>query len=149
MNIPEASASTTVCKGRERTCAHCGAVYQSPRASRYCSNACRCRAKRGYSPKPSAPTGTASFTVIGRMLLKLGMVGLIGPAMVYGLTVPADYALAELRLIMNRKGWGQLSEPEFTSALKTDGIRRFTSDSPEATARKRLQARQRVATARL
>jgi hypothetical protein len=76
------------------------------------------------------------------------MAGSIGPATALGLTVPRDYAVAELRLIFDRKGWGQLSDAEFDAALSADGIRSYSTDSPEALDRKRLQARQRVATAR-
>lgn len=80
MSFPEASASTTALRGRERTCAQCGAVYRSPRSSTYCGNACRCRAKRGYSPKVTAPVGAAGLSVVGKALLRLGMAGSIGPA---------------------------------------------------------------------
>lgn len=146
MTHSEATASTPALRGRERACAQCGAMYRSPRASLYCSNACRCRAKRGLSPKACAPTGTATFSPIGRLLLKLGFAGPIGRGGVYGLTVPADYALAEMRLVFDRKGWGQVTDGEFAAALSADGIRRFSSDSPEAADRARLLARQRAAT---
>lgn len=148
MNSSEASASTTAPRGRERTCAQCGTIYRSLRPSRFCSNACRCRAKRGYSPKVTAPSGAARLSVIGKALLRLDMAGPIGPVTALGLTVPRDHALAELRLIFDRKGWGLLSDAEFDAALSADGIRSYGTDSPEALDRKRLQARQRVATAR-
>lgn len=138
--------------GRERTCTQCGAVYRSPRKSHYCSNACRMKAKRGRSPAPGARPGQppeASFTIIGRLLVRLGFAGPIGPSNLYGLTVPASHALTELQLAFDRNGWGHLSESEFNAALSADGIRRYATDSPEAVERKRLQARQRVATARL
>ena len=138
--------------GRERNCTQCGAVYRSPRKSSYCSNACRMKAKRGRSPAPGARPGQppeASFTPIGRLLVRLGFVGPIGPSTLYGLTVPSSHARAELQLAFDRNGWGHLSESEFNAALSADGIRRYTTDSPETIERKRLQARQRVATARL
>lgn len=136
--------------GRERTCAQCGTLYRSPRAnSRYCSNACRCKAKRGKSPKLTAPIGTAGFSIIGKLLLRLNMAGPIGPATVYGLTVARIHALAELRLLFDRKGWGHLTDAEFDAAMSADGIRAYSTDSPKAIERKRLQARQRVAAARL
>lgn len=69
--------------------------------------------------------------------------------MVYALTVPADYALNEARMIFDLKGWGQLSEAEFRAVLKADGIQGYSTDSAEAVERKRLQARHRAAAARL
>lgn len=101
------------------------------------------KAKRGTPPKGAA------LSIIGKALLRLDMAGPIGPASALGLTVPRDHALAELRLIFNRKGWGHLSDAEFNAALSADGIQRYSTDSPEAVLRKRLQGRQRIATARL
>lgn len=132
--------------GRERTCIQCGSTYRSPRNnSRYCSNACRCRAKRGYSPKASASSGTDGFSVIGKLLLRLNLAGPISQAAkLFGLTVDEGSALAELQQLFNRKGWGFLSEHEFRQALAADGIRRWRSTSPEAAERNRWQTRQRV-----
>lgn len=131
-------------KGRERPCVQCGTVYRSPRKSSYCSNACRMKAKRGKSPKPGARPGLppeASFTPIGRLLVRLGYAGPTGPEAVYGLTVPASHALAELQAIFDGKGWGLLSDSEFHAALSADGIRRYNADRPETIERKRLLAR--------
>lgn len=141
----ETSSTAPANKGRERTCAQCGTVYRSPRQSRYCGNACRTKAKRGAAPK----TAERPLSVISKALRKLGMIGPIGPADVLGLTVPRVHALEELSYIFQRRGWGYISPTEFDEALRTDGIRSYSADSPETTDRKRLQARQRVATARL
>ena len=100
------------------------------------------KAKRGTAPKATA------LSVIGKALMRLGMAGPIGPATVLGLTVPRGHALAELQMIFNRKGWGWIVEAEFDAALAADGIARYNMDSPEASERRRLLARQRAATAR-
>lgn len=132
--------------GRERICTQCSAVYRSPRKSSYCSNACRMKAKRGVVPKAGPK---AAMTVICKALLNLGMIGPIGPVTRLGLLIPRAAALDELSYIFNRKGWGFISAEEFDAALRADSISQYSTDSPEAIERKRLQARQRVATARL
>lgn len=133
--------------GRERTCTQCGATYRSQRnSSRYCSNACRLKAKRGAAPKPDPKAGPAGFSVITKALLIAGYVGLISPAKAapaYALTVPFEHALDELSFQFNRKGWGYVSREEFTEALRRDGIQGFTVRSPEAAERKLWQDRQR------
>jgi len=100
------------------------------------------KAKRGTVPKG------AGLSIIGKALLRLDMAGPIGPVTALGLTVPRDYALVELRLIFDRKGWGQLSDAEFDASLSADRIARYNTDSPEAASRKLLLGRQRVAIAR-
>lgn len=137
--------------GRERTCTQCGAMYRSPRnSSRYCSNACRMKAKRGTAPTGGPKAGPDGFSIITKALLIAGFVGRIGPtssrskdASSYALLVPFEHALDELSFQFNRKGWGYVSRDEFAAALRADGIRGFGTRSPEATERKHWQDRQR------
>lgn len=104
--------------GQERHCQHCGKAYHSPRASSlYCGNACRVAAHREAKKKPN-PEGS----LILRALVRLGMAGRSGPSE-WALTVPRSVAFEELALIFNRKGWGSLSEGEFSAALSADGVR--------------------------
>ena len=73
MNTPQ---NTPVRVGRERTCTQCGATYRSPRnSSRYCSNVCRMKAKRGTAPKADPAAGPDGFSVITKSLLVAGFVG--------------------------------------------------------------------------
>ena len=137
--------------GRERTCTQCGATYRSPRnSSRYCSNACRMKAKRGTAPTGGPRAGPDGFTIITKALLIAGFVGKVGPtssrsneAPSYAVLVPFEHALDELSFQFNRKGWGYVSRDEFSEALKADGIRPFRIRSGEAADRKRWQDCQR------
>lgn len=137
--------------GRERTCTQCGAIYRAPRnSSRYCSNACRMKAKRGTAPTGGPKAAPDGFTIITKALLIAGYVGKIGPtssrskdAPCYALLVPFEHALEELSFQFNRKGWGYVSRDEFAAALRTDGIQGFGTRSAEATERKHWQDRQR------
>ena len=136
--------------GRERTCTQCGAVYRSPRnSSRYCSNACRMKAKRGTAPKAKPKTGPDGFTVITKALLAAGYVGPVTHGSrkaqpVYALMVPFEHALDELSFQFNRKGWGYISRNEFTEALRTDGIQDFRARTSEAVDLNRRQTRRRM-----
>jgi|GEM_PF-2875334 len=140
-------------QGRERSCNQCGGSYRSPRStSLYCSPACRMKAHRGTAPTGGRKSGPSSFTVIGKALVFAGFAGPIGPVsrrdtapVIYGLTVPNAHALAELRSLFNARGWGHLGEDEFELALTVDGIRAYSTASPEAEDRKRWQARQSAA----
>lgn len=136
--------------GRERTCTQCGARFRSPRKRDYCSNACRMKAKRGTAPTGGPKAGPDGFTIITKALLIAGFVGKDGPtssrskdAPSYALLVPFEHALDELSFQFNRKGWGYVSRDEFAAALKADGIKGFSTRSPEATERKHWQDRQR------
>ena len=138
--------------GRERTCTQCGAVYRSPRnSSRYCSNACRMKAKRGTAPKGGPKAGPDGFSIITKALLIAGFVGKIGPtssrskdAPCYALTVPFEHALDELSFQFNRKGWGLVSRDEFAAALRADGVQDFHARSSEAVDLNRRQTRRRM-----
>lgn len=142
--------------GRERACAQCGTVYRSPRnSSRYCSTACRMKACRGTAPTGGPKSGPAFFSPIVKVLLRLGFVGQIGPVSMrcsepaaYALTVERKHAYDEVRAFFDYKGWGIITEAEFFAAIKADGIQGYSTGSPEVIERKRLQARQRTATAR-
>lgn len=137
--------------GRERTCTQCGTIYRSPRnSSRYCSNACRMKAKRGTAPTGGPKAGPDGFSIITKALLIAGFVGKVGPtssrskdARSYALLVPFEHALDELSFQFNRKGWGYVSRDEFAAALRADGIHGFETRSPEAIERKHWQDRQR------
>lgn len=151
-----APAADTPCRGRERSCRQCAAVYRSARSnSLYCSAACRKKAARGTAPTGGPKAGPQAWSVVGRLLLRGGFVGLIGPLSrrdlgpkVYGLTVEADTAHRELADLFNRRGWGILSRAEFDAALKADGVQGYSTRSPEAAERKRWQDRQRLRAAR-
>ena len=113
------------------------------------------KASRGTRPTV-LQSDPESFSVIGKALLKLKMAGPIGPVSrrsseppIYALTVERQRAFDELRFIFDRKGWGQLTEAEFSAALKADGLQAYSTDSPQAVDRKLLQGRQRAAEARL
>jgi len=69
------------------------------------------------------------------LLLRLGFAGQIGPVnardprpAVYGLTVPRSTAYEELRRLYDRRGWGVLSELEFTAELKAHSIIGYGED---------------------
>ena len=140
--------------GRERTCTQCKATYRSQRnSSRYCSNACRMKAKRGTAPKADPAAGPEGFTIITKALLIAGFVGPVTHASrkaqpVYALTVPFEHALDELSFQFNRRGWGYVSRAEFTEALKADGIEDFHARSVEAVDLNRRQTRRRMERAR-
>ncbi|WP_157726858.1 hypothetical protein [Qipengyuania flava] len=140
--------------GRERTCTQCRTTYRSPRnSSRYCSNACRMKAKRGTAPKADPKGGPDGFSIITKALLIAGFVGPITRASskaqpVYALTVPFEHALDELSFQFNRKGWGYVSRAEFTEALRVDGIEDFHARSVEAVDLNRRQTRRRMERAR-
>lgn len=137
-------------KGRERRCTQCSATYRSLRStSRYCSTACRSKDYRSTATTGALPI--SGVCLIGKLLFHIDFAGAIGPASsrdpgptVYGLTVPNAFACSEVRGIFNQKGWGNLSEAEFDQALKANGIQSFSTYSPEAIQRDRLQARQRA-----
>lgn len=147
---------TPACAGRERTCTHCEATYRSPRnSSRYCSNACRQKAKRGTAPTNHLKDGPAGWCVITKALHKAGYVGCVGPAVakskataVYALLVPFEHALEELSFHFNRKGFGYVTRAEFTDALRRDGIQDFHARSAEAVDLNRRQTRRRMELAR-
>lgn len=128
--------------GRERGCAQCGSLFRSPRSARYCSNACRMKAKRGTKPQSSGNSPT--FTLIGNLLIRLSMAGPISKD-AFGLTVPRPYAFAEVSQIFEQNRWGYLTEGEFAAALAADGFKPFSSDSPETSFRKSQAARSRAA----
>lgn len=94
--------TTPASVGRERTCAQCGTVYRSPRASsRFCSEACRVKAHRQKDPRQGE--------VLRKRLEALGFLGPIGPwnsknprPTMYGLLVPIKHALAEINDRYNR-----------------------------------------------
>lgn len=150
--MASAPASPATVASREQSCEQCGGSYRARRrSSRYCSNACRMKGKRGTAPA----TARATLSPITRALLRLSLAGPISPVRsrtaeptVAALTVPRSYALGELQLLFDRNGWGSLTEAEFGEALTSDGIRPYSTDAPAASERKRLQARQRVATGR-
>lgn len=88
--------------------------------------------------------------------MRLSFAGKIGPVSlrdpspaVYGLTVPTDFAYEEMRALFDRTGGGILTREEFNATLRVDGLRTYTTDSPDAANRKRWQARQRTASGRL
>ena len=147
MNTPQ---NTPVRVGRERTCTQCGATYRSPRnSSRYCSNVCRMKAKRGTAPKADPAAGPDGFSVSTKSLLVAGFVGPVTNASrkaqpVYALTVPFEHALDELSFQFNRRGWGYVSRQEFTEALRADGIEDFHARSSEAVDLNRRQTRRRM-----
>lgn len=134
-------------KGRERECTQCGTTYRSSRSSSlYCSPACRKKAHRGTAPK----AGPASWGVIPKALYTLTYIGQVGPGSSldtsppeYALLVESEAAYEGLADIFNRKGWGVLSRQEFDSALRDDGIRPFSTRSPEAAELKQWKDRQR------
>lgn len=129
---------TTATKGREQSCAQCSAIYRAKQTnSRYCSRRCIVRAQRG-----AVPTSAKPKSVILSLLLRLSMVGNIGPVncrdprpAVLGLTVPRSYAFVELSALFDRKGWGVLSEAEFAAELKAHGVAAY--DEAPAALRKR------------
>lgn len=147
---------TPACAGRERTCTQCGTIYRSPRnSSRYCSNACRQKAKRGTAPTSHRKYGPAGWSVITKALHKAGYVGCVGPALatsiadpVYALLVPFEHALDELSFHFNRKGFGYVTRAEFTDALRRDGIQDFQVRSAKAVDFNRRLTRQRMEMAR-
>jgi len=98
------------------------------------------KAKRGAAPHATTP----ALSVITRALIKLGMVGPIDPAGTLGLTAHRAQALDELSYIFQRQGWGYITVADFDEAMHADSVRSYSSDSPEAVERKRLQARQRI-----
>jgi hypothetical protein len=113
------------------------------------------KAARGTAPRtgPNAdPADPSTFTVISKLLLRIGFAGQVGPWNAknprkpsYGLLVPHGYALAEAQLIFNRKGWGLLSEHEFNAALITDGIEAYQKADAKTAERQRLASRLRSA----
>lgn len=135
--------------GRERECVQCGTVYRSPRASRFCSNACNMKAKRGTKPTRQHSSDPAAFTPVGKLLLRCNLAGPIGRTSdggrAYGLTVRRRDALAEAQHIFDTKGWGLLSEGEFDAALALDGFQPFSTDSELTLTRKRLAAARKAA----
>lgn len=142
--------------GREQSCVQCSRVYRAARASaRYCSPACRLKAHRGVPDAAAvAKTGKATrdpstFTIIGKVLVKVGMAGMVarelGGLPVYGLTVPSAQALHEIAGLFDQKGWGTVSEAEFAEALAIDGIQPHAVPSEQTLYRQRTAARQRAA----
>lgn len=137
--------------GRERECVQCGTIYRSLRSSSfYCSPACRKKANRGTAPTAAARSGPAYWGAIPKALYRLGLIGQVGPFRkqdtsppVFMLLVECAAAYEELACIFNRKGWGILSRQEFDSAIRADGIRPFSTRSPEAVQHKNWQDRQR------
>lgn len=142
--------------GRERFCVQCGTSYRSPRnSSRYCSPACRKKAHRGTAPKGGPRSGPEAFSIIGKLLIRGGFVGLISPTSrrstepaIHALLVDCDLAYAELASLFDWKGWGILTREEFSAALRRDGIRPYSTASSEAVERNRWQSRQRTRRAR-
>ncbi len=143
-------------RGRERTCDQCGATYRSIRSnSRFCATPCRKRAHRGTAATGGPKSGPGTWSPISRALHKAGYIGPIGPVSsrvakppTFGLLVGPRTAHEELAYQFNRKGWGVVTREEFDATLRADGIRGFTSRSPESNERKRWQDRQRQRLAR-
>lgn len=142
--------------GRERACHQCGTTYRSIRSnSLYCSTPCRKRAARGTAATGGPKAGPDAWGPITRALRTAGYVGRIGPLNprsplppTYGLLVDPETAHAELAHQFNRRGWGLVSREEFAEALRVDGIRGFSTRSPEAADSKRWRDRQRQRAAR-
>lgn len=137
--------------GRERTCTQCGATYRSPRnSSRFCSTACRQKANRGTAPTGGPKAGPDNWSMITKVLHKVGFVGCIGPASTrsttaptYALLVPYDHAFEELSFNFQRLDWGIVDKEEFNTALRRDGIKPYQTRSDEAMGSKLWQDRQR------
>lgn len=110
----ETIAPAPAVRGRERTCHQCGNTFRAPRKARFCSNACRMKAKRGTPPclaEDVQPTDPAQFSLIGKLLVRSGLAGQIDPALpsararpTFALTVHHASALAELQLTFDRRG---------------------------------------------
>lgn len=147
MNISSRiTASPETTTGRERLCVQCGTTYKSKRStSTYCSTSCRKKGHRGTPPKVSR---SDQWSIITKALHKVGYIGISGPGSTrsnapttYSLTVSPDHAYSELSFHFNRKGWGCVTEEEFSKALRADGIESFYTLSPEALAAKRWRDR--------
>lgn len=147
----ETITTAAAVRGRERTCHQCGTTFRAPRQARYCSNACRVKAKRGRPPKAAPRPDGSPTTPVGRLLVHLGMAGLVSlpcrsePKPGYALLVPRHLAYAEAQQVFEHKQWGPLTEAEFDEALAADGLKASSSDSAETRLRKSLSARLRAA----
>lgn len=143
--------TATARKGRERTCNQCGATYRSIRStSLYCSTPCRKKAGRGKAPTGGPKAGPGAWSIVGQLLVRARYVGPVSPvsrrdasSTVYGLTVEAGFAYAELARLFDERGWGVLSRAEFDASLKADGIQGYSTRSPEAAENKQWKDRQR------
>jgi hypothetical protein len=144
--ITRISATPETNTGRERSCVQCDTTYKSKRStSNYCSTSCRQKGNRGT---PSKVTKATQWSMITKALHKVGYIGVSGPASTrstapttYSLTVSPEHAHSELSYHFNRKGWGCVTEEEFSKALRTDGIESFYTLSPEALAAKQWRDR--------
>ncbi len=144
--ITRITANPETTTGRERLCVQCGTIYKSKRStSTYCSTSCRQKGNRGT---PVKHPRSDRWSIITKALHKVGYVGISGPNFTtdetpttYSLTVPPEHAYSELSYHFNRKGWGCVTEEEFSKALRTDGIESFYALSPEAMAAKQWRDR--------
>lgn len=144
--ITRITANPETPTGRERICVQCGTIYKSKRStSTYCSTSCR---KKGHRGTPSKVLKVNQWSIITKALHKVGYIGISGPASTrstapttYSLTVSPDHAYSELSYHFNRKGWGCVTEDEFSKALRADGIESFYTLSPEALAAKQWRDR--------
>jgi hypothetical protein len=144
--ITRITANPETTTGRERLCVQCGTIYKSKRStSTYCSTSCR---QKGNRRTPPTVSRSDQWSILTKALHKVGYIGISGPAskrsdapVTYSLTVPPDHAYSELSYHFNRKGWGCVTEEEFSKALRTDGIESFYTLSPEALAAKQWRDR--------
>lgn len=144
--ITRITANPETPTGRERICVQCGTTYKSKRStSTYCSTACRKKGNRGTPPKVLKVN---QWSIITKALHKVGYIGISGPASnrsnaptTYSLMVSPDHAYSELSYHFNLKGWGCVTEEEFSKALRADGIESFYTLSPEALAAKQWRDR--------
>jgi hypothetical protein len=130
MNINAATVAITAARpvGRERTCTHCTTTYRSPRASRFCGDACRKKAQRRKV--------RAGHWML-RLLERADMVGPISadpPAI--GLTVPNDFALESVNAFMARTGHAYLPASEFGAMLRELNV--YSYGAEPVAARKRV-----------
>lgn len=63
--------------------------------------------------------------------------------------MPTEYAFEELRSLFEQRVGRIITREEFNTALRVDGLRSYSTDTPDTADRKRWQARQRATAGRL